>query len=49
MGGEFVAAMENVLALYALPQDARYPTVCLVEKLVVLHADVRPGLPPTPG
>ncbi len=44
MSGEFVAAMENVLALYALPYDARYPTVCLDEKPVVLHAGVRPGL-----
>ena len=49
MSGEFVAAMEDVLALYALPYDARYPTVCLDEKPVVLHAEVRPGLPPAPG
>jgi DDE superfamily endonuclease len=41
--------MEDVLALYALPYDARYPTVCLDEKPVVLHADVRPSLPPAPG
>jgi hypothetical protein len=32
-----------------MPYDARYPTVCLDEKPVVLHADVRPGLPPAPG
>ncbi|HEX9036844.1 MAG TPA: IS630 family transposase [Ktedonobacterales bacterium] len=49
MSGEFVAAMEDVLALYAMPYDARYPTVCLDEKPVVLHADVRPGLPMAPG
>jgi DDE superfamily endonuclease len=49
MSGEFVAAMEDVLALYALPYDARYPTVCLDEKPVVLHADVRAGQPPAPG
>jgi hypothetical protein len=49
MSGEFVAAMEDVLSLYALPYDARYPTVCLDEKPVVLHADVRPGLTPAPG
>jgi hypothetical protein len=41
--------MEDVLALYALPYDRRYPTVCLDEKPVVLHADVRPGLPLAPG
>lgn len=49
MSGEYVAAMEDVLALYAMPYDARYPTVCLDEKPVVLHADVRPVLPPAPG
>src|SRR5262245_27408546 len=41
--------MVDVLALYALPYDARYPTVCLDEKPVVLRADVRPSLPPAPG
>lgn len=49
MSGEFVAAMEDVLALYAMPYDAHYPTVCLDEKPVVLHAKVRPTLPPAPG
>jgi hypothetical protein len=49
MSGEFVAAMEDVLALYALPYAARYPTVCLDEKPVMLHADVRPGEPVAPG
>jgi hypothetical protein len=46
---EFVAAMEDVLALYEMPFDERYPTVCLDEKPVVLHADVRAGLPLAPG
>jgi len=49
MSGEFVAAMEDVLALYHQPYDVRYPTVCLDEKPVVLHADVRPSLPLAPG
>ncbi len=49
VSGEFVAAMEDVLALYSMPYDARYPTVCLDEKPVVLHAAVRPSLPPAPG
>jgi hypothetical protein len=49
VSGEFVAAMEDVLALYAMPYDPRYPTVCLDEKPVVLHADVRPPLPAAPG
>jgi DDE superfamily endonuclease len=49
MSGEFVAAMEDVLELYEMPYDEHYPTACLDEKPVVLHADVREGLPPAPG
>jgi hypothetical protein len=49
MGGEFVAAMEDVLERYALPHDARFPTVCLDEKPVVLRAEARVGLPCAPG
>lgn len=49
MSGEFVAAMEDILALYAMPYDERYPTVCLDEKPVALHAEVRAGLPLAPG
>jgi hypothetical protein len=41
--------MEDVLVLYEMPYDARYPTVCLDEKPVVLHAEVRETLPPAPG
>jgi DDE superfamily endonuclease len=44
-----VAAMEDVLVLYEMPYDARYPTVCLDEKPIVLHAEVRESLPPAPG
>jgi len=47
-GGEFVAAMEDVLDLYEEPYDPRWPTVCFDEKPVVLHADVRPSLPVAP-
>jgi hypothetical protein len=35
--------MEDVLDLYAEEYDPRYPTVCLDEKLVVLHAESRPS------
>jgi hypothetical protein len=35
VGGEFVAAMEDVLDLYEAPYDPQYPTVCLDEKPVV--------------
>lgn len=41
--------MEDVLVLYEMPYDARYPTVCLDEKPVVLHAEVRETLPTAPG
>lgn len=41
--------MEDVLVLYEMPYDERYPTVCLDEKPVVLHAEVRASVPPVPG
>jgi hypothetical protein len=41
--------MEDVLDLYEEPYDPRYPTVCLDEKPVVLHADVQPSIPAEPG
>jgi transposase len=49
VGGEFVAAMEDVLDLYEEPYDPQYPTVCLDEKPVVLHTDVHPPVPVEPG
>jgi hypothetical protein len=41
--------MEDVLDLYEEPYDRLYPTVCLDEKPVVLHADVQPPIPVEPG
>lgn len=41
--------MEDVLDLYEEEYDPRYPTVCLDEKPVVLHADVQPPVPVEPG
>jgi hypothetical protein len=41
--------MEDVLVLYEMPYDARYPTVCLDEKPAVLHAEVRETLLTAPG
>jgi hypothetical protein len=49
VGGEFVAAMEDVLDLYEEEYDPQYPTVCLDEKPVVLHADVQTPIPVEPG
>jgi hypothetical protein len=41
--------MEDVLDVYARPYDPRRPVVCCDEKLVTLHADVRPPLAVAPG
>lgn len=49
VGGAFVAAMEDVLELYAQPYNPVRPVVCLDEKSVTLHADVSPPLPVRPG
>ena len=39
---EYIARMEDVLALYEKPLSESEPVVCMDEKPVVLHADVRP-------
>jgi hypothetical protein len=41
--------MEAVLETYEGPYDANQPVVCLDEKPVTLHADVRPASPAQPG
>ena len=41
--------MEDVLAIYERPLNPAEPVVCLDEKPVVLHADVRPPQPAAPG
>jgi hypothetical protein len=41
--------MEDVLALYERPLPEREPVVCVEEKPVVLHADVRSPRPMRPG
>ena len=49
MNGEFVAAMEDVLDLYAEPYDPDRPVVCFDETSTQLLADVREPLPAQPG
>ena len=49
MNGEFVAAMEDVLDLYAEPYDPQRPVVCCDETSTQLLADVREPLPVQPG
>ena len=46
---EYIAKMEDVLAVYEKPDDPTEPVVCLDEKPVTLHADVRPPRPARPG
>jgi hypothetical protein len=41
--------MEDVLALYERPLDPREPVVCLDERPLLLHADVRVPRPARPG
>jgi DDE superfamily endonuclease len=46
---EYIAKMEDVLALYEKPYKAAEPVICLDEKPVSLHDDVRPCRPARPG
>lgn len=45
---EYIAKMEDVLALYEKTYNAAEPVVCLDEKPVVLHRDLRPPTPAQP-
>ncbi len=45
----YLACMDDVLALYERPYTATAPVVCLDEKPVSLHADVRAPRPARPG
>lgn len=46
---EYISKMEDVLETYERPYDVNQPVVCLDEKPVTLHADVRPASPAAPG
>ncbi len=45
----YLACMDDVLALYERPYSSTAPVVCLDEKPVSLHAEVRTPLPARPG
>jgi transposase len=45
----YISKMEDVLETYEQPYDPKEPVVCLDEKPVTLHADVRPATPAAPG
>ena len=49
LDADYIARMEDVLALYEKPYNATEPVVCLDEKPVSLHAEVRPARPARPG
>ena len=40
---DYIAKMEDVLELYERPYDAQQPVICLDEKPITLHADLRPA------
>jgi transposase len=46
---EYLKNMEDVLEIYEKPYIRAEPVVCLDEKPVSLHADVRPARPMAPG
>ena len=46
---DYIAKMEDVLEVYERPYDPQEPVVCLDEKPVTLHADVRPASAAIPG
>jgi len=46
---EYIARMEDVLAIYEKPLSNKEPVVCVDEKPVVLHAEVRAPRPMRPG
>jgi hypothetical protein len=45
----YIDKMEDVLETYENPYDPKEPVVCLDEKPVTLHADVRPAARAVPG
>jgi hypothetical protein len=49
LDAEYLRKMEDVLAVYEKPYHAAEPVVCLDEKSVSLHADLRPPIPARPG
>jgi transposase len=49
LNSEYIARMEDVLAIYEKPLSEAEPVVCVDEKPVMLHADVRPARPMRPG
>ena len=49
LNDDYIGCMEDTLQTYERPYDAAQPVVCLDEKPVTLHAEVRPASPAVPG
>jgi transposase len=49
LNDEYIEKMEDVLATYEQPYDPVEPVVCVDEKPITLHAEVRPPSAATPG
>ena len=49
MNAAFIARMEDVLAVYKWPYEARFPVVCFDERPCVLHGQPVEPLPPVPA
>ena len=49
MSADFVAAMKDVLDLYAEPYDPQRPVVCFDETSTQLLSDIRAPIPAEPG
>jgi DDE superfamily endonuclease len=46
---EYIRRMEDILVIYEKPLSEREPVVCMDEKPVVLHEEIRPPQPMRPG
>src|SRR5882724_6277941 len=49
LNDDYIAKMEDVLEVYERPYDPQQPVICVDEKPVTLHADVRSASPAAPG
>ena len=49
LNDEYIEKMEDVLETYERPYNPQEPVVCLDEKPVTLHTDIRPPSPAKPG
>jgi hypothetical protein len=49
LNDDYIKKMEDVLEVYERTYDPQHPVVCLDEKPVTLHADLRAGSPAIPG